>query len=58
MEKLFNDQERLSVAIITFILITLICNRGDKLSGEIRCQPLTDQRVNMRLNHGDAVLFF
>ena len=39
-ENLFDDQEPLKLEIISFILMTLMCDSGMMLLGEIRCQSL------------------
>ena len=39
-ENLFDDQEPLKLEIISFILMTLVCDSGVMLLGEIRCQSL------------------
>ena len=36
-ENLFNNQEVLQLNIISFILMTLLCDSGVILNGEIRC---------------------
>ena len=36
-ENLFNNQEVLQLIIISFILMTLMCDSGVILNGEIRC---------------------
>ena len=37
MENLINNQKLLKLVIITFILVTLMCELGVILLGEIRC---------------------
>ena len=39
-ENLFTDQKLLLLVIISFILITLVCDSGVILLGEIRCWSL------------------
>ena len=44
-ENLFNNQEVLQLIIISFILMTLMCDSGVILKGEIRCQSLSGIKV-------------
>ena len=39
---LFNNQEPLWVVILFFILMTLMCNSGVILQGEIKCKSLLE----------------
>ena len=36
-ENFFNNQELLYLVIISFILVTLMCDSGVKMQGEIKC---------------------
>ena len=40
MENLFNDQDLPELVIISFILVTLVCDSGAVLQGEVRCWSL------------------
>ena len=48
-ENLFDDQEPLKLEIISFILMTLMCDSGVMLLGEIRFITLREERVKVDL---------